>query len=148
MSSLKKVRTEQAKAVYGAWVDDKAHGFDGVRFKVRGRWNSDFRALQAKLTAAAPQDLKVVNGFSSELVPSENDRILAECLIETVLLDWEGLREEEESEPIPYSKPKARELLFDPLLTPLRDSIVTASMLVAREGKEQLDDDAKNSEPP
>lgn len=142
--SLSKTRTEQAKAVNGAWVDSKAHGFDGVRFKVRGRWNPDFRALQAKLTAAVPREQKIQTEFGSEIPPVEADRIVTECLIETVLLDWDGVKETDDSPPIPYTKEKAKELLSDPLLAPFRDSVLAASMLVAKEGKDSLEQDVKN----
>ncbi len=142
--SLSKTRAEQAKAVHGAWVGPKAHGFEGVHFKVRGRFNADFRALNAKLVAAVPRENKIRTEMGFEITPSDNDRILSECLLETVLLDWKGLKETDDSPEIPFSKDKARELLSDPLLSPLRDSILTASLMVAQDGKEDLEQDVKN----
>ena len=138
---LKKTRAEQSRAIKGAWVGPQAHGFDGVQFKVRGRWNNpDFKALEAKLSSQVPNDRKV--GF--DLSPADKERILNECLVETIILDWAGVKEDEESPEIPFSKEKARELICDPALLPFRDSIVAASILVAKDGQEALEQDVKN----
>jgi hypothetical protein len=142
--SLSKLRAEQARVVRGAWVNGVSHGLgDDVRLLVRGRWNPDFRALHAKLQAAVPNSKKVRTEFGLEISPAESDRIITECLCEA-LLGWEGLRETDDGEPIPYSKEKARELLTDPDLVPFRDAVLVATMQVAKEGKEQFEADAKN----
>jgi hypothetical protein len=143
--SLAKLRAEQGRVVHGAWVNGDTHGLgDDVRLRVRGRWNPDFRALHAKLQGAVPARKKVRTEFGLEVTPAESDRILTECLIETALLDWEGIRETDDGEVIPYSKEKARELLTDPMLTPFRDAVLIATMQVAKEGKETFEADEKN----
>lgn len=139
--SLLKTRTKQARALHGAWVSDAVHDFEGVRFKVRGRWNPDAKALESRLGAAVPKDKKLPNG---NLNPAEAERILNEVIVETILVDWDGLRETDESEPIPYAKETARDLLADPLLEPFRNAILFASLRVAEDGKDSLEADLKN----
>lgn len=139
--SLSKIRTQQSRAVHGAWVTDDKHLFEGVSLKVRGRWNPDSRSLEARLTAELSRKQKLANG---NLKPEEADRILNEVILKTVLVDWDNLREDEDAEPIPYTEDKAREFLEDPLLKPFKDAVLLASVLVAEEGKETLEDDAKN----
>lgn len=143
--SLAKLRAEQRRVVDGAWINGAIHGLgEDVKLLVRGRWNPEFRALHAKLQAAVPSNKKVRTEFGLEVSPAESDRILTECLAETALLGWENLRESDDSEPIPYSKEKARELLFDPLLAPFRDAVLISTMQVAKEGKEAFEADEKN----
>jgi len=143
--SLAKLRAEQGRVVHGAWVNGSIHGLgEDVRLLVRGRWNPEFRAMQAKLQAAVPSNKKVRTEFGLEVSPAESDRIVSECLIETVLLDWENLRETDDGPPIPYSKEKARELLTDPMLVPFRDAVLVSSMQVAKEGKDAFEADEKN----
>jgi hypothetical protein len=139
--NLASVRAEQSKALHGAWVPPDKHGFEGVHLKVRGRWNPDFRTMEATLAASVLRDGRLPGG---ELLPAESERIMNECLVETALLDWSGLRESEDSEPLPYSKEKARELLFDPLLRPFRDAVLSAAIMVARDGQDTLEGDLKN----
>jgi hypothetical protein len=144
--SLSKIRKEQSRATAGAWVNGEVHGLgEDLRFLVRGRWNADFQAMQAKMTASVPRERKIrASTGLLEISPAENDRIILECLLKTVLLGWEGLRETDDSEPIPYTPEKARELLSDPLLAPLRDAVLICSIQVAQEGKEATETDAKN----
>jgi hypothetical protein len=139
--SLSKTRKQQTRALNGAWVSDDKHGFEGVRFKVRGRYNPDAKSLEARLGAAVPKDKKLQNGF---LLPEESDRIVTELLIETILVDWDGVREDDEAPAIPYSKEEARKLLSDPLLRPFRDSALLAALVVAEDGKDAIEEDAKN----
>ena len=143
--SLAKLRAEQGRVLHGAWVNGAVHGLgEDVRLRVRGRWNPEFRAMQAKLQAAVPNDKKTRTEFGLEVSVAESERIITECLIETALLDWENLRETDDGEPIPFSKEKARELLTDPMLAPFRDAVLISSMQVAKEGKEQFEADEKN----
>lgn len=143
--SLAKVRAEQRRVLDGAWVNGEIHGLgEELRLKVRGRWHPAFRALHAKLSAAVPREKKVRTEFGLEVAPAETDRIITECLVETGLVDWDGLRETDEGPHIPYSKEKARELLTDPELAPFRDAVLISTLHVAKEGKEAFEADEKN----
>jgi hypothetical protein len=144
--SLAKIRAEGKRAIEGAWVNGQIHGLgDELQLKVRGRWNPEFRALHAKLQAQVPNSRKTRTEFGMEITPAEGDRIITECLIETVLVDWKGLTlTDDDPEQLPFSKEKARELLTDPELAPFRDGVLIASGHVAKEGKEVFEADAKN----
>jgi hypothetical protein len=143
--SLAKLRAEQRRVLEGAWVNGEILGLgESVRVKVRGRWNPEFRAMHAKLLAQVPAEKKNRTEFGLEVSPTEADRIVTECLLKHGLVDWQGLRETDDGPEIPYSEAKARELLTDPELAPLRDAVLVASIQVAKEGKEQFEADVKN----
>ena len=109
----------------GAWVDD-IPDVQGLRLKVRGAWNSDWRRLYQRLYDAVPRKKKA----GGRLDPDENDAILTKCLLNCCLLDWDGL-EDKEGKPIPYSKEKAHEYLTDPGLRRFRESVAWAANIVA-----------------
>lgn len=89
----------------GKWVSNIPE-LTGVRLKVRGANNKDWRRLAQRLINAVPRKLRV-NGI---LDPDEADRISATILLMTGLLDWEGI-EDDAGQPIPYDKKKAAQYL-------------------------------------
>ena len=97
-----------------------------VRLKVRGLGNADYRRLQARLYEAVPRAKKV----AGRIDPDEQDRILTQCLVDTCLLDWDGL-EGDDGKHLPFSREKAAELLSDPALRRLREAVAWAAMQVA-----------------
>jgi hypothetical protein len=93
---------EQKKLVeVGAWVDE-IPDLGGVRLKVRGANNKDWRRMAQRLVNAVPRNKKVNN----VLDPDEADRVSATILLNTGLLDWDGI-EGDDGQPIPYDKKKA-----------------------------------------
>lgn len=121
----------------GAWVGD-IPGMGQLRLKVRGLGNSDYRTLQERLTAAVPRHKR----SAGRIDPKEIERITAECLLQTVLLDWDGL--ERNGEPVPYSQDLARELLTNAKWQRFRDAVAWASGMVADDDAAQLEADAGN----
>ena len=109
----------------GAWVDDIPE-VQGLRLKVRGSLNADWRRLQARLTDAVPRKKKP----GGRLDPDEQDKIISSCLLSCCLLDWEGL-EDDEGKPILYSKQMAQKLLNEPEYRRFRDSVIWAASMVA-----------------
>jgi hypothetical protein len=109
----------------GAWVDDIPE-VQGLRLKVRGSNNVDWRRLQAKLMDAVPRKKKL----GGRLDPDEQDRIISSCLLSACLLDWDGL-EDDDGKPLPYSKAMAQKLLTEPQYRRFRDSVVWAASIVA-----------------
>jgi hypothetical protein len=109
----------------GAWVDDIPE-VQGLRLKVRGSNNADWRRLQAKLMDAVPRKKKL----GGRIDPDEQDRILSSCLLSTCLLDWDGL-EDDDGKPLPYSKTMAQKLLTEPEYRRFRDSVLWAASIVA-----------------
>jgi hypothetical protein len=122
------------KLEQGDWVENIPDMGD-LRLKVRGSENADFRALQQKLLRAVPRG-QLRDG---RVPPEVSDRITATLLLETVLLDWDGLVGGND-EPIPYSKEMAAKLLTDPKYRRFRNAVAWAADVVAERTKE--DDEA------
>lgn len=110
----------------GAWVDN-IPDMGNLRLKVRGAGNAAYAAEQAKLLLAVPRSEKVAGRVN----PTTSDRIMAECLAKTTLLDWEGI-EGDDGQPLPYSKETALTLLSDPAYRVLRDAVLWASSQVGQ----------------
>lgn len=125
------------KLEQGDWVSDPPE-MEGLRLKVRGLNNADFRKLQSKLMDAVPRQ-KRIRGID----PEERDRITGECLLNTVLLDWDGLMDGD-NKPIPYSKDFARTLLFEPTYQRFREGVIWAAAIVANEEAEAAKADLGN----
>lgn len=113
------------RAENGAWVDDIPE-VQGLRLKVRGSNNADWRRLQARLMDAVPRKKRI----GGRLDPDEQDSIISRCLINCCLLDWQGLENDDGSE-LPYSKQMAEKLLTDPQYRRFRDSVIWAASVVA-----------------
>jgi len=122
----------------GAWVDD-IPDVQGLRLKVRGAYNNEWRRMQAKLLESVPRKKKVGGRLEQE----ENDAIMTKCLLNCCLLDWDGL-DDKDGTVIPYSKEKARELLTDPRYKRFRDSVIWAAQVVGDGLEVQTDDTLGN----
>ena len=126
---LNEIKESSRKIEHGAWVSNLPN-LPGVSLKVRGAFNSDYNRMLGKLR--------------SELSPEEwrddavQEGIETTLLVETVLLDWDGI------EDAPYSRETAQQLLSDPDFAILRRAVNFASSNVAREGRQTLEEDAKN----
>lgn len=124
----------------GGWVpmDDFSDDFKGVKLKVRAAGNIEFERLNARLFRELPADQKA----EGVVDPEDRNRINAELLAETILLDWVGF--EHGGEPVPYSKEMARKLVFTPKALIFRAAIVWASERLQKLGEESLEADEKN----
>jgi len=122
----------------GAWVGDIPN-MGELRLKVRGTSNADWRELERKLINALPREKKIRGLVDAK----EQDTIVAECLFQAGLQDWDGF-EDDEGKPIPYSKELAREICFNPEYMRYRDAIAWACNVVAEEKKSDQDDIVKN----
>lgn len=105
IEGLELTEEQKAAAEQGAWVSDIPE-LAGVRLKVRGAQNKDWRRMAQRLINAVPRS-KRINGV---LDPDEADRVSAAILLNTGLLDWEGI-EGDDGQPIPYDKKKAAQYL-------------------------------------
>lgn len=115
----------------GDWVDNIPE-MGGVRLKVRGFNNSDWRKLQNTLIEATPRKQRL----GGRLDPNTMDEITSKCLLNACLLDWDGLLDDNDK-PIPYDKKRAEQLLKDPQYRKFREAVVWASQIVA----EQINDE-------
>lgn len=134
---LSEMKIDADKFEAGAWVDDIPEMGD-LRLKVRGIGNSDFRAMQARLMEAEPRKYKV----GGRLAPERQDVVTAKCLLHTVLIDWQGVLDDD-GQPIPYTKELASEILTKPEYKRFRDAVTYAATVVA-DGVDADIDDAGN----
>lgn len=99
---LKKIETDLALEVSGAWTQDLG---SGLKLKVARFGNKNFNR---EITAAAKNRTDAFGNL--ELEDDVAGEVFAQILANTVLLDWEGL--EEDGEPVPYSKEAAARILL------------------------------------
>ncbi|WP_185982980.1 hypothetical protein [Aureimonas mangrovi] len=123
----------------GAWVDNIPE-LGGIRLKVRGHGNAHYRRLQSRLIEATPRSQRQRGSVDSDVM----DQITNKCLAQTVLLDWDGLLDDND-QPIPFSAEAALAYLSDPSLRPFRDGVAFAAAIVAQTEEEGAKDDAGNS---
>jgi hypothetical protein len=135
---MKDLAIDAGRAEEGAWVDD-IPDMEGLRLKVRGSQNRDWRRLQMKLIQAVPRKRRM----QGTLDPEDADRITNLCLLNTSLLDWAGF-DGDDDKALPYSREIAEKLLTDPDYRRFRDAVVWAANLVAEQGEEDHKDDAGN----
>lgn len=135
---LKDVAVDANRAEEGAWVDN-IPDMEGLRLKVRGNNNKDWRRLQMKLIQAVPRKRRI----TGNLDPEDNDRITSLCLLNTSLLDWEGL-EDDDGKPLPYSREAAQKMLTDPDYRRFREAVSFAAGKVADDSKEDIEEDVGN----
>ncbi|WP_316234669.1 hypothetical protein [Bradyrhizobium sp. SZCCHNR1020] len=135
---LSDIKVDPAVIEQGDWVDDLPN-MPGVRIKARGVSNSDYRKLEAKLVRQIPKALR-----AEGLSPAQSDRILGRCLLETVVLDVDGLTEDDEVTPIKYTRELGEKLLLDPEWKEFRAAAAHAGSVVDSRRKSEIADDAKN----
>src|SRR5262245_40290355 len=135
---LTEIAVDPDRVENGAWVDDIPE-LQGLRLKVRGNNNADWRRLQARLLDAVPRKKRM----GGRVDPDEQDKIIGSCLLSTCLLDWDGL-EDDDGAPIPYSKQMAQKLLNEPEYRRFRDGVIWASNVVADESETNAEETAGN----
>lgn len=135
---LTELAVDADRAENGAWVDDVPE-MQGLRLKVRGSNNADWRRLQAKLMDAVPRKKRL----GGRLDPDEQDRIISSCLLSACLLDWDGL-EDDDGKPIPFSKQMAQKLLTEPQYRRFRDGVIWAASIVAENTEADKEDVSGN----
>lgn len=92
----------------GEWVD-VIPGLAGIRIKARGTNNSDYRRLESQLVREIPMSDRI-DGLSI----ADQDRVTGTLLVETVILDIDGLTEDDEVTPIKYTKELGKKLFLEP----------------------------------
>lgn len=107
-----KFKTDLNRELDGVWVDIGKE----ARLKIARIGNPAYKETFRRL--AKPYQRQIRTGTLSDEVA---ERILAQSLAESVLLDWEGL--EENGKPLPYSKKAALDLLTNPQLKDFRDLV-------------------------
>lgn len=121
----------------GRWVSID-HIMPGVRLKVRGSENSGLRRMRNKLLQEIPRAHRL-RGADEETL----DAIGTKLLIETVLVDWDGI-EDENGEPLPFSKEKSAAVLSDPAMVVFKNAVEWASGVVGDDEIAEAKEAAKN----
>lgn len=139
---LNELKIDAEKFEQGDWVST-IPDMGSLKLKVRGIGNTDFRKMQSRLFEAEPRQYKV----GGKLPPERQDIITSQCLLHTVLVDWDGLLDEN-NRPIPYSKDLACDLLTKPEYKRFRDAVAWAASVVAEGIEFDLDDAGNASQQP
>ena len=148
---LSAIELDAAGIENGTWRN--AVGLPGIKFKLRGSDNLDWRRLNLKLSASLP-----AAATFGDVDPADDDRITGELLFSACLLDWSGLDTDEAAPasvaagdtsesslmPLAYTKELAKTLLTDPKYRRFRNSVLRTAQLLSVETKAERDAAAKN----
>ena len=135
---LSSLKTDSVLVETGEWIRDIPEMGD-LELMVRGVDNSDYRALASKLIQAIPLKRRR-RGISQE----DLEQIQNRCLLETVLLDWRGVQDDNGAQ-VPYSRDMAETLLTSPEYRAFRDAVAYAARLVGAEEEDATVELEKNS---
>lgn len=134
---LSALKTDVAKLEAGQWVGD-IPDMDGLELRVRGLGNTDYKRLFEKKVDALPRARKIRG-----LVAEDRERIVGECLHEAVLLDWRGLKNDDDTD-LAFDSTLAADLVSKPEFAKFRAAVIWAANLVSEEAGESIEAGAKN----
>lgn len=135
---LSAIKVNSALIEQGDWVDG-IPDLPGIRIKARGTNNVDYRILEGKLVREIPRSDRVEG-----VAPAEQDRIAGRLLLETVVIDVEGLTEDDGTTPIKYSREVGEQLLLDPDFRVFQAGAAYAGSVVAARRKADEAIEVKN----
>lgn len=138
MSLQKSFAIDKSAETDGAWIEICANE-DGTlaQFKIAraGRRNKRYTKAMEKAT-------KPYRAILGELDAKTDDKITADVLVESIILDWRDVQDEP-GVSLPFSKDAARDLLQK--YPDLIDLVNTKAWQMETFRESQLEDDAKNS---
>jgi len=126
---LSALKVDSALIEQGDWVDG-IPDLPGIRIKARGTNNTDYRILEAKLVREIPRGDRVEG-----VAPVDQDRIAGRLLLDTVVIDVEGLTEDDGTTPIRYTRELGEKLLLDPDYRVFQAGAAYAGSVVAQRRK-------------
>jgi len=133
---LSRFKTDTALEDDGVWTTIDAASDAEIRIARIG--NRRYRETMARRLKPYRRALR-----AGSLDESVSERITAEVLAETVLLDWRGLSVG--GDPLPYSRETARDLLLDPGYRDFRDLVVELAGELDLYRERDLEEAEKNS---
>lgn len=136
---LSEIKRDAAAITAGQWVTDIPE-MDKLRLKVRGLSSPIVSALQSRLERAVPRKDRNPDG---SLKPDAQRRISGQVLLEAVLLDWEGV-DQENGKPQSYDATIAKTLLTDPDYLSFANAVAWAAQYADQTRKEVNEDLAGN----
>jgi hypothetical protein len=118
-TKLKSLKTDLKKETEGVWAT-----YPGTEFKckIARAGNPKFDEASRSLRKNA----RIRQAAQGQLTGRESKAAIAPAVAEHILLDWQGLSDDDGSE-IPYSRAKAVELLKDPSLNDWYDWVLSTS---------------------
>jgi hypothetical protein len=135
---LSSIKIDSKLAEQGDWVDG-IPDLPGIRIKARGTNNTDYRLLEAKLVREIPRHQRIEG-----VLPADQDRIAGRLMLETVVIDVEGL-EAEDGTPMKYTRELGEKLLLDPDYRAFMAGAAYAGSVVAQRQKVDQETETKNS---
>lgn len=133
------IRKNLKKEAEGVWVADIPN-MEDLRLKVRPANNPDFRQLYSQLVASLPRQYKRAGVVTDKV---KKDEILARCLADTVLLDWENY-DDDDGRPISCTPEIVKPMLLDPEYAAMRDAVAYAADVAEAEVLGAADENAGN----
>jgi hypothetical protein len=118
--------------------DIPVEGLEGLALKVRPAGNIEARRIYQAETARIPRSRRIHG-----LDPADERAASDESIIGAILVDWSGV-EDDDGNPIPYSRDKAREIITDPSLEAFREAVLWASVFVKEFGEAERRDAVGN----
>ncbi|WP_223967770.1 hypothetical protein [Bradyrhizobium sp. RD5-C2] len=132
------MKVDSALIEQGDWVDNIPN-LPGIRIKARGTNNKDYRALEGKLVRQIP------TGDRAEgLSPEDQDRIAGTLLLETVVMDVDGLTEDDGKTPMKYTRELGEQILLDPDFRTFQAGAAYAGGVIAQRRKPVQETETKN----
>lgn len=125
----------------GEWVELYGSKMDGVKVKVRPTENRDDRKVQMKMSQRLLGKYRTRRG--SEIPAEVLEQIETERLVEALLVDWQGIEDENGNE-LPYDKDRARFILTNPQYRRFREAVLLAAERVEDENKKEEEEAVKN----
>lgn len=125
---LTSLKIDAARAERGDWVSGIPSMGD-LRVKVRGFGNTDYQAAIAREQSKVSREDRLDGRAGGRIKPAVLDAIMSRCMAEAILIDWDGLTDDEGA-PITYSRERAAAFLTDPNLLPFRDAVAWAANAV------------------
>lgn len=122
ISALKR---DSAKVEAGEWVSE-IPGMEDVRLRVRGLSSPTVVALRSRKERKVSRDGRERDGTLKADIAL---RILGEVLHEGVLLDWDGVTDDDDK-PYPFDAELAKEWLINPDYVAFADAVVYAAQVV------------------
>lgn len=135
---LSQIKKGVRNVTVGAWVKDiPIEALEGVAFRVRGARNPDALRLRGEM----------LSDFTAEqrtALPAETvAAISAEVIARTILTDWNLT--DDDDQPIPFGVDAVLQVLTDPEIgETMRAGVAWCAAVVAQQGAETLETDAKN----
>lgn len=139
---ISEIRRDASKVASGQWVDDIPNMGD-LRLCVRGLQCAQARALRERKERRVDRSGRDRDGT---ILPKVRDAILAEVMLEVILLDWDGITDN--GKPVPYSKELAKEWLTNPDFVAFQDAVAWSGIVVERGNREDQESLEKNSVTP